>query len=71
MKIEKILSYITPKTTGYSAAAGFALTAASGMSKSKEFRKTHKPFAWITAGLTLLHIGQIEYYKFKYKHKSN
>ena len=68
MKVEKIQStYITPKTTGYSATAVLGLAVWSGISKSKSFRKMHKPLAWITAGLTALHIGLIEYYHYKYK----
>ena len=69
MKIEKIQQYITPKSTGYSATAGLCLTVTSGMSKNKTIRKTHKPFAWITAGLTALHIGLIEYYNYKFRGK--
>ena len=69
MKVEKIQQYITPKTTGYGATVGFCLTAISGMSKNKTIRKTHKHFAWITAGLTALHIGLIEYYNYKFRGK--
>lgn len=60
-------SYITPKTTGYAATAGLALSVWSGVSKNKSFRKKHKPIAYITALLTAVHIGLIEYYHYKYK----
>ena len=69
MKVDKIQQYITPKSTGYASTVGLCLTVMSGISKNKTIRKTHKPFAWITAGLTALHIGLIEYYNYKFKHK--
>ena len=68
MKIEKIQSIITPKTTGYTAAGAFGLAIASGMSKNKTFRKSHKTFGWIGVIATIAHIGLIEYYHYKYKH---
>ena len=69
MQVKKI---ITPKVTGYASAAGIGLTIVSGLSKNKSVRKAHKPLGWISAGLTLVHIGLIEYYHFKYSaHKSN
>ena len=58
---------ITPKTTGYSATLGLGLAIASGISKNKSFRKAHKPLAYISAALSLLHIGLIEYYHHKYR----
>ena len=69
MKITPLKSnqYITPKTTGYAATAGLVLSAWSGASKNKSFRKKHKPIAYITALLTSVHIGLIEYYHYKYK----
>lgn len=63
----KINSIITPKTTGYVATASLGLATVSGISKNKTFRKTHKPLAYITAVLTALHIGLIEYYHYKFK----
>ncbi len=69
MKIDKIQSYITPKTTGYASAIGLGLSAMSGIYKNKTLKKAHKPLALVTAGLTILHIGLIEYYHYKYKHK--
>ena len=70
MKVEKVLPRIvTPKTTGYAAAAGLGLAVWSGISKNKTFKKTHKPFAWASALLTILHIGLIEYYHYKYRVK--
>ena len=71
MKTEKIQSSIlTPKTTGYAALAGMGMTVVSGISKTKTLRKTHKPFAYLTGILSLLHVGLIEYYHYKYKKKS-
>ncbi len=58
---------ITPRTTGYAATVGLGLSIWSGISKRKQVRRTHKPIAYITALLTALHIGLIEYYKHKYK----
>ena len=58
---------ITPKSTGYAATVGLGLSVWSGVSRNKSFRKTHKLLAYITAALTLLHIGLIEYYHHKYK----
>lgn len=65
----KINSIITPKTTGYAATAGLGLSIYSAVSKNKGIRKSHKPIAYITAGLTAIHIGLVEYYHHKYKHK--
>ena len=45
--------------TGYMAVAGMCLTAFSALPKNKSVRKLHKPFAFITAGLTLLHLGTV------------
>lgn len=58
---------ITPKNTGYAATAGMVLATAAAFSKNKSFRKNHKLFGFITAGLTLLHIGIVEYLHHKYK----
>lgn len=69
MKIEKIQSYINPKTTGYGSASGIALTVMSGISKNKTIRKTHQPFACATAFLTILHVSLIEFYNYKYRGK--
>ncbi len=67
MKVDSINRYINPRTTGYSALAGFALTAATGMGKNKQFKRMHKPLFWISAAATAIHIGQIEYMKHKFK----
>ena len=68
MDINKINSYITPKTTGYAALTGFGLTAVSGMSKNKQLKRAHKPLFWVSAVAAAIHIGQIEYFKYKFKH---
>ena len=70
MNIEKIQAYINPKTTGYTAIAGLGLTAASAYGKNKYIKKAHKPFAFITALAAIVHVGQIEYYKHKFKTKN-
>ena len=67
MKIDKLQSYITPKTTGYSAVTAMGITALSGISKNKSIKKLHKPFAVVSIGFTALHVGLIEYYHYKYK----
>lgn len=71
MQVEKVQSIITPKTTGYAAATGIALTIASNFSKNTTIKKTHKPLGWISAGLTLVHIGLIEYYNHKFSSHKN
>ena len=48
---------LNPRTTGYAALGGMCLTTVSAMVKSKPIRKSHKPLAYITAALTLLHLG--------------
>ncbi len=65
MKINPIQNYITPKTTGYAAAAALGMSVVSA--KVKPLRKAHKSFAYLTAAFTALHIGIIEYYHHKYK----
>ena len=69
MKVTSVKSnnILTPRTTSYSATLGLGLSIWSGLSKNKSFRKAHKPLAYITALLTALHIGLIEYYHIKYK----
>ena len=60
---------INPKTTGYVAAGAMALTAIRSFSKAKPVVKSHKALGYITAALTLLHIGCVEYFHHKYKKK--
>ena len=69
MKVNSIKnnSYITPKTTGYAATVSMGLALWSGVSKNKTFKKQHKSLAYLSAAFTILHIGLIEYYKYKYK----
>ena len=70
MKVNTINSAIlTPKSTGYAAAAGIGLSVLSGLSKNKAIKKTHKPLSVLTAFFTILHIGLIEYYNYKFKNK--
>lgn len=72
MKINPIKSnqYITPKTTGYAATATLGAAILSGVSRNKMIRKQHKPLAYISAALTALHIGLIEYYSYKFHSKN-
>ena len=70
MKISSINQIVTPKSTGYAATTALGVATLSGISKNKNFRKAHKPLAYITAALTALHIGLIEYYHHKYKNKN-
>lgn len=70
MKVNPIQQIITPKTSGYAATVGLGASVVSGVSKNKNFRKMHKPLAYMTAILTALHIGLIEYYHHKFKSNS-
>ena len=67
MKVNPIQNYITPKTTGYSATAALGISVLSGISKNKTCRKMHKPFAYLSAFLTVAHIGLVTYLHNKYK----
>jgi len=58
---------INPKTTGYAAAGAMVITTARAFTSKKPIAKTHKIWGFITAGLTLLHIGLVEYLHHKYK----
>ena len=55
--------------TGYAALAGIGLTTASAIIKSKSINKMHKPLAFISAGLTLLHLGVIIHNRNEWKKK--
>lgn len=70
MKVDSVRrnnSIITPKTTGYAATTALGLAVCSSVSKNKTFRRQHKNLAWITAILTAVHIGLVEYLHSKYK----
>jgi hypothetical protein len=58
---------VNPKTTGYAAATGMVVLGARALTKNKTVLKSHKWIGVITAGLTALHIGLVEYYHNKYK----
>ena len=58
---------LTPKNTGYLATGALLITTARAFSKNKSITKSHKIFGYITAALTLLHIGVVEYLHHKYK----
>ena len=55
----------TVKTTGYAATGSLVMATVSGVTKNRTLRKTHKFFSYLTAFLTVLHIGLAEYYKKK------
>ena len=57
------------ENTGYMALAGLGLTTASAIIKNKSVRKYHKPFALITAGLTLLHFGIVVHNRIEWQKK--
>ena len=59
--------FLTPKNTGYAAAGALLITTARAFTTSKPIAKSHKIWGYITAGLTLLHIGLVEYLHHKYK----
>ena len=58
---------LNPKNTGYAAAGAIAIATLRAFNKSKTITKSHKVFGFIAAGLTLLHIGVVEYLHHKYK----
>ena len=58
---------LTPKNTGYLAAGALVITTARAFTNKKAVTKSHKLWGYITAGLTLLHIGVVEYLHHKYK----
>lgn len=64
-------STINVKTTGYTAAGSLLLSVGSGVLKNKSARKIHKPFAYLTAFFTLVHIGLVEYNNHQYKKLQN
>ena len=59
--------FLTPKNTGYIAAGALAVTTIRSFNSSKPITKSHKIFGFIAVGLTLLHIGLVEYLHHKYK----
>lgn len=59
--------FLTPQNTGYLAVSAMLVTTARVFTKTKPIAKTHKIWGLVTAGLTLLHIGVVEYLHHKYK----
>ena len=59
--------FLTPKSTGYAAAGALIVTTARAFTNKKAVAKSHQFLGCITAGLTLLHIGVVEYLHHKYK----
>lgn len=47
---------INLRNTGYFATTSIGLTMASGLTKNKTLKKSHKVFAWISVASVLLHI---------------
>ncbi len=71
-KIHKIESkktrpILTPKNTGYAATGALLVTTLRAFNKSNTITKSHKIWGLVTAGLTLLHVGVVEYLRYKYK----
>ena len=71
-KIQKVennykKSILTPRNTGYAAAGALLITTARAFTSAKPITKSHKLLGFISATLTLLHIGLIEYLHHKYK----
>ena len=58
---------LTPRSTGYLATGALLITTARAFTNNKYIAKDHKIWGWITAGLTLLHVGLVEYLRHKYK----
>ena len=59
--------FLTPKNTGYAAAGALFVTTARAFTNKKAIAKSHQFWGGITAALTLLHIGVVEYLHHKYK----
>jgi hypothetical protein len=58
---------LTTKNTGYAAAGALLLATTRVFGKSKAITKTHKFIGCLAGVLTLLHIGTVEYLRFKCK----
>ena len=59
--------FLNPKNTGYLAGSAIIVTTLRAFTNSKPVAKSHKIFGYISAALTLLHIGPVEYLHSKYK----
>ena len=59
--------FLTPKNTGYVAAGAMLITSVRAFTAKKPIVKSHKIMGIITAALTLLHVGVVEYLHLKYK----
>ena len=58
---------LTPKNTGYAAGVAMLAVTMRAFNQSKPIVKSHKFLGYLTAVLTLLHIGVVEYLHHKYK----
>ena len=58
---------LTPRNTGYAAAAALILASGRAITTNKSVKRTHKMLGWLALGLTVLHIGLIEFYHLKFK----
>ena len=58
---------LNPKNTGIAAGVAMTIMTLRAFSNNKSIKKHHKLFGYITTGLTLLHIGTLEYLHHKYK----
>lgn len=61
--------FLRADNTGYVALAGLCLTTVTSAVKNKTVKKCHKPLGYITAGLTLLHLGTILYSRYEWRQK--
>ena len=55
--------------TGYAALTGLALTTGAAIVNNKTAKKCHKPLAYITGALALLHLGVILHNQNEWKKK--
>lgn len=58
---------LTPRITGFLATGAIGVSTIRAFSNSKPIKKNHKLFGYLAVGFTLLHIGTIEYLRYKYK----
>lgn len=61
---------INSKSTGYAATGSIVLAVATGFSKNKSVRNTHKFFALLSAALIGMHIYSVEHFIKRYKKSS-
>lgn len=60
---------LSANNTGYAALTGLVLTTGAAIVKNKNVKKFHKPLAYLTGVLTLLHLGTILHNRNEWKKK--